>query len=178
MDSNVLVLNQNYEPLNVCNTKRAIGLITHGKAEVLEHMPHLLRSPSFELWQPSVIRLCYLIKRPRPTVKLSRREIFARDNFTCQYCGSKTRDLTIDHVIPRHKGGRHTWDNVVSACKSCNHKKGGKMLEEVKMRLPRPPYRPQASTYYLVMPYLQSYTEWQKFIPEWELSHLAVTEVA
>jgi 5-methylcytosine-specific restriction endonuclease McrA len=170
LDSNVLVLNQNYEPLNVCNTRRAIVLIARGKAEVLEHLPRLVRSPSFELWQPSVIRLVYLVRRPRPTVKLTRREVFIRDNYTCQYCGAKTRELTIDHVLPRHYGGRHVWENVVSACKECNHRKGGKTLEEARMRLLRPPYRPRTSSYYVVVPYLGSYTEWQKFIPEWELA--------
>jgi len=127
--SAVLVLNQNYEPLNVCNARRALVLISGGKAEVLEHGLGELRSPSTSLRRPSVIRLVYMIKRPRPRVRLTRREIFIRDHFTCQYCGVKTKDLTLDHLIPRHKGGRHAWDNLVSACRSCNHRKGGKTVE-------------------------------------------------
>ncbi len=115
--SSVLVLNQNYEPLNVCNARRALVLVEGGKAEVLEHAMNLaeLRSPSRSFRRPSVIRLVYMIKRPRPRVRLTRREIFMRDHYTCQYCGLKTRDLTLDHVIPRHRGGKHTWDNLVSA---------------------------------------------------------------
>lgn len=170
MNSSVLVLNQNYEPLNVCNARRAIVLLSRGKAEVLEHSQGELRTPSMHFRRPSVIRLVYLIKRPRPKVRLSRREVFLRDKFTCQYCGMKTKDLTIDHVVPRHRGGRHTWDNLVSACKSCNHRKGGKAPEEVRMTLIRKPFEPKASTYYSLHQHLQTYIEWQKFIPEWELA--------
>jgi len=170
VDGAVLVLNQNYEPLNVCNARRAIVLVDRGKAEVLEHNGGVLRSPTRSYQQPSVIRLIYLIKRPRPMAKLTRHEIFARDNHTCQYCGARTKDLTIDHVIPRHRGGKHSWDNLVSACKACNHKKGGKTLEEAHMTLRRQPYQPSVTTHYVLRHYLQSYTEWQKFIPEWEMS--------
>ncbi len=170
MDSSVLVLNQNYEPLNICDTRRAIVLLNRGKAEVLEHGPGLLRTPTTNFQRPSVIRLVYLIKRPRPRVRLSRKEVFARDRHTCQYCGAKSKDLTIDHIIPRYRGGRHVWENLVSACKVCNHRKGGKTLEESKMRLVRLPYEPKASSYYILHQHLQSYTEWQKFIPEWELA--------
>lgn len=166
----VLVLNQNYEPLNICNARRAYGLLNRGKAEVLEHGDTYLRSPSTDFRLPSVIRLVYMIKRPRPRVRLSRKEVFARDNFTCQYCGTKSKELTIDHVVPRHRGGRHTWDNLVSACKSCNHRKGGKTLEETRMRLIRLPYEPKASSYYVLQQHLEGYSEWQKFIPEWELA--------
>ena len=86
----------------------------------------MIRTPRTEFRAPSVIRLQHLIKRPRPRVKLSRREVFARDRHTCQYCGRQTHDLTLDHVVPRHRGGSHTWENLVTACKPCNHRKGGK----------------------------------------------------
>ncbi|HLG50304.1 MAG: HNH endonuclease [Chloroflexi bacterium] len=168
----VLVLNQNYEPLNVCNEKRAIVLVNRGKAEILEHGNGLIRTPSQTFARPSVIRLVYLIRRPRPKARLTRREVFLRDNFTCQYCGVRSKDLTIDHVIPRHRGGKHTWENLVSACRSCNHRKGGKTLEEAKMTLRRPPAPPRVSPYYVLNQYLQSYTEWKKFVPEWELGAL------
>ncbi len=164
----VLVLNQNYEPLNVCNTRRALVLLDRGKAEVLEHGSGGIRTPSRVLARPSVIRLIYLVKRPRPRVKLSRREVFHRDHYTCQYCGSKTRDLTIDHVVPRHRGGKHTWDNLVSACRVCNHRKGGKTLEESKMKLLRLPCEPKSNGYYILYQHLRSYGEWSKFVPEWE----------
>ena len=166
--SPVLVLNQNYEPLNVCNAFRAIVLISGGKAEVLEHGTGELRSTSRSFKRPSVIRLVYLIKRPRPRVRLTRREVFMRDQYACQYCGLKTRDLTLDHVLPRHRGGKHTWDNLVSACRSCNHRKGGKVVEEARMTLRRPPYEPKANSLYLFGQYLEVHEGWHKFIPEWE----------
>src|SRR5712691_4682701 len=113
--SAVLVLNQNYEPLNVCNARRAFLLVHGGKAEVLEQRAGYIRSTSAAFPRPSVIRLIYLIKRPRPRVRLTRREVFIRDHFSCQYCGLKTRELTLDHIVPRHRGGMHSWDNLVSA---------------------------------------------------------------
>src|SRR4030042_6104274 len=106
----VLVLNQNYEPLNVCNVRRAVVLLDRGKAEVLENGRGVIHSASSTLPLPSVIRLVYLIRRPRPQLKLTRREVFTRDKYTCQYCGKQTRELTLDHVIPRHRGGKHTWE--------------------------------------------------------------------
>jgi 5-methylcytosine-specific restriction endonuclease McrA len=165
----VLVLNQNYEPLNICNEKRALVLINRGKAEILEHGSGVLRSPSQVFQRPSVIRLIYMIKRPRPKARLCRKEVFFRDNHTCQYCGARGKDLTIDHIIPRHRGGRHTWDNLVSACRSCNHRKGGKLLEDARMKLMRMPFQPRVTTYYILHQYLQAHNEWQKFIPEWEM---------
>jgi 5-methylcytosine-specific restriction endonuclease McrA len=166
--SAVLVLNQNYEPLNVCNTRRALVLVNGGKAEVLEHGVGELRSATASFRRPSVIRLICLIKRPRPRVRLTRREVFIRDHYTCQYCGQKTKDLTLDHLVPRHRGGRHTWDNLVSACRACNHRKGGKTPEEARMALRRVPTEPKATSYYLFGQYLETYAEWGKFIPEWE----------
>jgi 5-methylcytosine-specific restriction endonuclease McrA len=169
VDNSVLVLNQNYEPLNVCSTRRAIVLVLGGKAEVLEHDRGEFRSLARSFRKPSVIRLVYLIRRPRPMVKLTRREVFIRDHYTCQYCGSHNRDLTLDHVIPRSRAGKHTWENLVSACRQCNHRKGGRSLDEAHMRLLHQPYRPVASSYYILHQYLDAYVEWRKFIPEWEL---------
>lgn len=170
--SAVLVLNQNYEPLNVCNARRALVLVDGGKAEVLEHGEHPIRTPQRQFPRPSVIRLVYMIKRPRPRVRLTRREIFIRDRFTCQYCGTHSRDLTLDHILPRHRGGRHTWDNLASACRGCNHRKGGRTPDEARMHLRRPPREPHASSYYLFHQYLENdrFLTWQKFIPEWERS--------
>ena len=128
MDGVVLVLNQNYEPLNVCNLPRAFRLLFGERAEVIEYDHQVIRTPRTEYRAPSVIRLQHLIRRPRPRVKLSRREVFVRDHHTCQYCGRQSHDLTLDHVVPRHRGGGHTWDNLVTACKPCNHRKGGKTL--------------------------------------------------
>jgi 5-methylcytosine-specific restriction endonuclease McrA len=102
-----------------------------------------------------VIRLQHQIRRPRPRVKLTRREVFARDGYACQYCGHQANDLTLDHVVPRHRGGTHTWDNLVTACKACNHRKGGKFLDEAKLRLAHRPVEPRCDVYSLFTPYLR-----------------------
>ncbi|CAA9569933.1 MAG: HNH endonuclease family protein [uncultured Thermomicrobiales bacterium] len=167
MNSAVLVLNQNYEPLNVCNVRRAIVLVFDGKAEVLEVHPQALRSSSREYVAPSVIRMMYLIRRPRPRVKLTRREVFIRDNYTCQYCGRQGLDLTIDHIVPRHRGGPHSWENLVSACKACNHRKGGKTLAQSRMALRSDPAEPRAGMYYTIERRLDTGVSnaWEKFLP-------------
>jgi 5-methylcytosine-specific restriction endonuclease McrA len=163
----VLVLNQNYEPLNVCNVRRAIVLVIDGKAEILEAHDASVATASRRFPWPSVIRLVYLIRRPRPRVKLTRREIFIRDGFTCQYCGRQAGDLTIDHIIPRSRGGQHTWDNLVSACKPCNHRKGGKSLGEARMHLRTQPREPSAGVYYTIERRLDTAINagWEKFLP-------------
>ncbi|MBI4496557.1 MAG: HNH endonuclease [Chloroflexi bacterium] len=173
----VLVLNQNYEPLNVCTVRRAFILVDRGKAEVLEHNHASIRTPTHVYDVPSVIRLIYLIRRPRAQRRLSRREIFLRDRYTCQYCGRETRDLTIDHVVPRHRGGRHSWENLTSACKPCNHRKAGRTPDEARMKLLQEPQPPPAAGSPFVYPHLVSRQEWRKFIPEWELRHLRLSTV-
>lgn len=167
MNNAVLVLNQNYEPLNVCNVRRALVLVIGGKAEILEAKPHSLASVSASFPAPSVIRLVYLIRRPRPRVKLTRREIFIRDGYTCQYCQRQVSDLTIDHVIPRSRGGLHVWDNVVSACKTCNHRKGGKSIAEARLTLHKQPHEPRAGLYYTIERRLDTSAQpdWHKFLP-------------
>jgi 5-methylcytosine-specific restriction endonuclease McrA len=154
MDGNVLVLNQNYEPLNVTNLPRAFRLLFGEKAEVIEYDHQVIRTPRTQFRAPSVIRLQHHVRRPRPRVKLSRREIFLRDSYTCQYCGRQSRDLTLDHIVPRHRGGAHSWENLVAACKSCNHRKGGRTVEEARYRLSRPPFEPRSDVYSLFAPYL------------------------
>lgn len=161
----VLVLNQNYEPLNVCNVRRAFVLVDRGKAEIIENGRGYLHSPTVAFEIPSVIRLIYLIRRPRPQGRLTRRDVFLRDHFSCQYCGRQTRDLTLDHVLPRHRGGKHDWKNVVAACKPCNHRKAGRTPPEAHMHLLRDPYRPTFSFYHSFYQYLESQDGWRKFIP-------------
>ncbi|MEX2080432.1 MAG: HNH endonuclease [Dehalococcoidia bacterium] len=165
LGSTVLVLNQNYEPLNVCNVRRAMVLVLRGKAEVLETGRGAIRSATQIFQLPSVIRLVALIRRPRPKVRLSRKEVFSRDGWHCVYCGKQTRDLTLDHVLPRHRGGPHTWENLVSACKVCNHKKAGRTPQEARMTLLREPAAPRVSIYHAFFQYLDEQTEWQKFVP-------------
>ena len=106
MDGVVLVLNQSYEPLNVCNLPRAFRLVFGQKAEVLEYDHQVIRTPRQEYRAPSVIRLQHQVRRPRPRVKLTRREVFARDGYACQYCGHQSNDLTLDHVAELRMGAQ------------------------------------------------------------------------
>jgi len=163
----VLVLNANFEPLNVCTTRRAINLIFVGKASLVLNGRGVIRTVSAEYPRPSIIRLYQMIKRPRAFVRLTKREILRRDDYTCQYCGIRTPHLTIDHVIPRRLGGTHTWENVVAACPSCNHRKGGRTLEQVQMKLYSPPSTPPSSARYLFASHLQENQEWLPFVDGW-----------
>jgi 5-methylcytosine-specific restriction endonuclease McrA len=138
----VLVLNTTFEPINVCSTRRAVVLLLKGKAEALEEGAGRLHAERIAMPQPLVIRLQSFVKMPRgDRRRLSRRAVLARDGFRCQYCGS-TRHLTLDHVIPRSRGGNDSWENVVTSCAPCNVRKGAKLPLEIGMepcRAPRPP---------------------------------------
>ncbi len=167
LDLPVLVLNANFEPLSVCNTRRAINLVLDGRAEVILNSGHEIRTPSTIYPCPSIVRLSQMIKRPRPRIKLSKSEIFRRDHYTCQYCGKNHGSMTIDHVYPRHLGGEHVWDNVVTACATCNRKKGGKLLKDTRMHLRKPPAQPRASASYRFSNYVVDNEQWQQFIEGW-----------
>ena len=163
----VLVLNQNYEPLNVCQVRRAVVLIYRGKAEMLENGTGFIHSATNTFPLPSVIRLDYMIKRPRPMRKLTRLEVFNRDQYTCQYCGKQSHQLALDRVFPRHQGGEHVWENVVSACIPCNRHKAGKTPSEAGMKLTHHPAPPHDNIYfYIPYHYLQTQHEWQKYLPQ------------
>lgn len=167
IDRSALVLNQNFEPLNVCSVRRAFVLVDHGKAEVLEAAKDGIRGVDRVYQTPSVIRLHHFVRRPRPRVRLTRREVFARDEGRCQYCGLAESDLTLDHVIPRHRGGRHDWDNIVAACRRCNHRKGGRTPAEAHMRLTRSPRQPTLTPAEMFTRYLEGYREWRPFVVGW-----------
>ncbi len=167
MEALVLVLNANFEPINICNTRRAIGLMLSGKAALIANGRGEIQTVSQSFPRPSVIRLEHMIHRPRPHIKLTRREVFRRDNYTCQYCGRKVQNLTIDHILPRHLGGLHIWTNVVAACPGCNHHKGGRKLEESHMFLLRPPREPSASATYIYGRHIDDNEEWLAFIQGW-----------
>ena len=154
MDSVVLLLNADYEPLNVCDLRRAFRLVFGEKAEVIHYDHTEVRTPTTVLRAPSVIKLQYRIKRPRPRIRLSRREVFARDGHRCQYCGQRATHLTLDHVVPRHRGGEHSWSNLVAACSSCNHRKGGRRPEEAGMRLRKRPLEPKYDIFTVYSSYL------------------------
>ena len=163
----VLVLNQSYEPLNVCRVRRAVILLDRGKAEMLENGTGFIHSARNTFPVPSVIRLGRMIKRPRPQRKLTRLEIFHRDQYTCQYCGKQTHQLTLDHVIPRYRGGEHVWENVVSACIPCNRRKAGKTPREAGMKLIHRPAPPRGDRYfYIPHHYLKTQNLWQKYLPQ------------
>ena len=162
----VLVLNQSYEPLNVCRVRRAVVLLYQSRAEMLENGVGFIHSASHEFPVPSVIRLAVMVKRPhRSGRKLTRLEVFKRDHYTCQYCGKETRQLTLDHIVPRYRGGEHTWENVVSACVSCNRRKAGRTPREAGMRLIRQPSQPRDNgLFYVPTHYSQARGEWQKYL--------------
>jgi 5-methylcytosine-specific restriction endonuclease McrA len=143
----VLVLNRNFEPLNVCGPRRALVLVLREKAQPIEFHDRALRSIAAELPVPSVIRLLNQVRRPVLSRRLSRREVFTRDGFTCQYCGRHAKVLTLDHVVPRVRKGPSTWENVVTACPACNHRKADRTPEEAGMRLLNHPAPPRANPY-------------------------------
>lgn len=141
---NVLVLNITYEPLKIVDWKKAITLLFLGKVEVLEEYGREIHSVSFSVKLPAVVRLLKMVKRPKTPIKFSRQNIYARDKYRCQYCGDKfaPEDLTYDHVLPRSRGGRTEWRNIVTCCVECNRRKGGRTPVEAGMRLIRKPSRP------------------------------------
>ena len=159
----VLVLNLNYEPINVCNVRRALLLIFKGKAEFLSNGSGKVRSVQQVFDLPSVIRLAQLVKRPFGKRKLSKKEVLLRDRHTCQYCGVKSKNLTMDHVIPRFQSGELVWENMVTACIPCNHRKAGRTPEQAGMRLMKKPKPPYPSPYYVLYGRV-ILDDWRKFI--------------
>lgn len=142
MNGHVLVLNQDYSALTVCSVERAVILVHLQKVHLVETKDdQYVRSPSVKLPWPSIVRLKNYANVPYKRVMLSRKNVLKRDRHTCQYCGG-TDDLTIDHVVPKSRGGRDTWENLVAACVACNNQKGDLTPEEAGMRLARQPFRP------------------------------------
>ena len=167
MKEPVLVLNANFAPINVCSTRRAIVLILTGKASLVINGRGYIKTISNIYPRPSIIRLGYMVKRPRPRVTLNRREIFRRDQYTCQYCGTHSGTLTIDHIHPKHLGGTHTWENLVTACSACNHLKGGRTLKQAGMRLRNKPHEPSLSAEYIFARHAKRNLEWTPFLEGW-----------
>ena len=178
MNQEVLVLNSDYEPLNVCNLRRAIVLVYLGKADVLHSQSEastvdptwdaaLYSAEGKVIPAPSVVKLRHHVKRPLPELKLSRRSVFARDNYMCQYCGVTGKELTIDHVIPKRHGGGAHWENLVACCRRCNTKKGDKAPEKVGMKLMRPPRRPRYTPYISLNKYVAGtkHAIWRDYLP-------------
>lgn len=162
----VLVLNASYEPINVCSTRRAVILVLKEKAEVLERSGRPLRSERSSFTRPAVIRLVTYVRVPRNahSRRISRKAVLARDSWTCQYCGERKPSMTIDHVIPRSRGGQSVWENIVAACGSCNRRKGDRLPEEIRMH---PRSRPQAPkpTIFITIASPRVPASWRPYIP-------------
>ena len=131
----VLVLNASFEPINVCTVRRAAVLVLKEKAVLLERAERPLRSERLSLDRPTVIRLISFVRIPRDAHgrKITRKAVLARDSWTCQYCGTRKPSLTVDHVIPRSRGGKSVWENIVASCATCNRRKGSHLPREIKM---------------------------------------------
>jgi 5-methylcytosine-specific restriction endonuclease McrA len=164
----VLVLNGSFEPLHFTNARRAITLLLAGKAESVELSPRVVRSPSQSFPLPAVIRLAMYIRKPFvERVAFNKKNILRRDHYTCQYCGRRGDRLTVDHVVPRSKGGGTTWTNVVAACLRCNLHKGDRSLHESGMTLVRVPSHPQFlfSIHLLRHPHAPFFLDaWRKYL--------------
>ena len=181
----VLILNRVFAPVQLTTAKRAFVLLYGGGARALDEAGE---EYDFDLWRelpvrdaddalpivggalrvPRVLHLHRYDRTPRVTVRLTRRNLMFRDQHQCQYCGKQPplRELNIDHVLPRSRGGDDTWENLVTACKSCNHRKGGKTVEEVRFRLTRPPFEPRSDVYSMFTPYLadQHNEAWRTYL--------------
>ena len=162
----VLVLNASYEPLNVTSVRRAHVLVFKGKAEVIEEWGQPLHSASSTYPWPHVIRLVQYVRVPRSVQrKISRRALFARDGWRCVYCGSSGGRLTLDHVVPRSRGGDSVWENVVTACAPCNLRKGNRTIEESGLHLRTLP-RPPAPVLFIRLAAPKIPTGWQPYLGE------------
>jgi len=162
----VLVLNATYEPINVCTVRRATVLLLKDKAELLEQGVFDLHWATGSLPRPVVIRLITYVRVPRDTHKrkITRRAVFARDGWECQYCGSRT-SLTVDHVIPRSKGGGSSWDNIVAACAPCNRRKGDRLPHQIAMHPRVKPRVPNPQIFIqLASPTIPA--TWRRYLPE------------
>jgi 5-methylcytosine-specific restriction endonuclease McrA len=140
----VLLLSSSYEPLRVISWQNAVCMFFLGKVEIIEEYDQDIRSVSIAIKAPAVVRLVKFFKIGRRSPPLSRANILARDNFQCQYCSKElsSKESTLDHVLPKSRGGKTTWENIVCACASCNRKKGGHTPKEANMKLLKPPVKP------------------------------------
>ena len=162
----MLVLNATYEPINVCTVRRATVLLLKSKAEVIEVGTRDLHWASGSFPRPVVIRLVTYVRIPRDTHKrkITRRAVFARDGWECQYCGART-SLTVDHVIPRSKGGGSGWDNIVASCAPCNRRKGDMTPVQANMHPARTPAAPHPQVFiHVASPTIP--LAWQPWLPE------------
>lgn len=184
LEAPVLVLNRNFQPVQLTTVRRAFVLLYGGSAQALDESGETY---DFDDWRtlpiredddalpivggelriPRVVHLQRYDRSPRVTVRLTRRNLMFRDGFQCQYCAKRPtlRELNIDHVIPRSRGGGDSWENLVTACRPCNLKKGWKLPEEAGMRLARKPFRPKWTMSAQILLCTQSrFKEWEPFL--------------
>jgi len=194
LDASVLVLNRSYTAIHVVGARRAFRLLCSERAEVVSQAGEQWNTYDFGSWielsqaralfkeehsdwvhtfhlairVPRIIRLLLFDRRPRRTVKFNRRNLFARDKSHCQYCGRRfpTSELSLDHVVPRSRGGLSTWTNIVCACTRCNARKGGRLPHEAHMTLVRKPYRPKSSPVLVLKIASPKYHSWKHFVDE------------
>ena len=162
--SHVLVLNASYEPLNITTWRRAVVMVLKGKAEGLEHDPD--RRIREDTLLPTVIRLRHFVRVPYKQLPLTRRNLFHRDGHRCQYCGASADQLSVDHVVPRSRGGLDIWENVTTACLPCNVRKGNRTPREAAMPLLRPPHRPLSGFSFEASRQISAgqHGEWAKYV--------------
>lgn len=170
----VLLLNGNsWEPLGIISVPRAINLLLAGKAIVIEESGKFIRTVRDKFSVPSVIALRHYINVPRRQAPWSRKGVLVRDNYTCIYCGSSPGDLvsgkilakgmmTVDHIMPRSRGGKDTWTNTACACPRCNHRKGDKLPHEAGLKMLWEPRRPRTS--YVVLEFGNEHETWKHYI--------------
>ena len=167
----VLVLNASFEPINVCTTRRAAVLVLKERAEVLEERDGILRSERLEMARPCVIRLVRYVRIPRDVHrrKITRKAVLARDAWTCQYCGHQATGLTVDHVIPRSRGGESVWENIVASCAPCNRRKGNRTPHEARMHPANRP-KPPGPTVFIRIASPRIPLAWETYLPQAALS--------
>ena len=167
VNDSVLLLNQNYELLNVCRLRRALVLVAKAKAEALAVHARPVCTAGHPVPRPAVIRMRYYVRRPHPRVRLSRDEIFLRDTYMCQYCGVSGVELTIDHVVPRRLGGQRRWENLVAACRPCNSRKAGKTPPDARMRLRNRPAVPRTPYIHALARFIRTPVDpsWEPYLP-------------
>jgi len=159
----VLVLNQSYEPLMVINAKRAIVLVIKDKVEMIEKYRESIRSARSHFDLPSVIKLNFYVHLKYKDIVLSRKNLFKRDKQRCQYCKQTNSPLTIDHIIPRRRGGEDTWENLVAACMKCNTRKGDSLLKNIDMKLLKKPRKP-SKIFHLQSYVNQNQDNWKRYL--------------
>lgn len=195
LDSRVLVLNKNYQPINIISVKRALNKVINGRAEIIniedesyvgyditswselsflkkecgiDETDEIIGNEAFSLIAPTVIRSLYYDKSYHPPIRLSRKNIFLRDGNICQFCGKKfpVEQLTIDHVLPRAQGGINAWTNLVCSCYRCNNKKGCRTPEEAGMKLLHKPVKPEQFSVFEIPKGTKKYKNWDAFISD------------